>query len=336
MNGYVLAGALTIFGALPVTGGEEPPAVGGWQSANGNHRVGLDSTTRHGGKSAGCVQSTTDELGEEIFGGFQQLINARDYRGKRLRLAAFVKTQDVGGWSGLWMRIHGKRSPMAFDNMQQRPIKGTSDWNAYQVVLDVPDDAIDIALGVLQSGSGRTWIDDVSLEVVGDEVAVTATEARNGNSATQMSPEQVASLEKWVQAWPSKLENPSFEQDRLEYDLSLVQGAWEAEKPEEYASGYGRITKRIEGNKEMVTFYDSKGDVISQHTVDFDLEQSGRVLLFTFRNMEVTAGAGKGQKMSGSFSYIYAVNQRTFIEIVGALDGSNSRPRVTEWKRVGE
>jgi hypothetical protein len=338
MKSYVLAAPLIVLGVLATTRGEEPIAPGGWQKAGSRekYRVGLDRTIRHGGKSAGFVQSTADPLGEGAFGAFEQVLNAQDYHGKRLRLTAFVKTKDVDDWSGVWMRIDGRRPNAAFDNMQQRPIKGTTDWTAYEVVLDVPNDAIDIAFGVLQAGPGQTWVDDVLLEAVGDDVAVTQTEPENRDGSPERPPEQIAESEKWAQGLPSRLENASFEQSRLEYDLALMQGLWEAEKPAEYDSGFGRITKHLEGNKETVTFYNSNGDVLSQHTVDFNLEQSGRVSLFTFRNMKITAGESKGRAMPKgvSRSYIYTVNRGAFVEILGALDGSTSQPQMTQWKRA--
>jgi hypothetical protein len=62
----------------------------------------------------------------------------------------------------------------AFDNMQNRAIKGTQPWTAYDVVLDVPEDATGISFGVLLAGAGEVWINDVSFEVVGKDVPVTS------------------------------------------------------------------------------------------------------------------------------------------------------------------
>jgi hypothetical protein len=36
----------------------------------------------------------------------------------------------------------------------------------------VPADAARISLGVISAGSGETWIDDLNVEVVGDDVPV--------------------------------------------------------------------------------------------------------------------------------------------------------------------
>jgi hypothetical protein len=72
------------------------------------------------------------------------------------------------------MRVDKGTGPgVAFDNMQDRPIKGTTSWLRYDVVLDVPSDADDIAFGVLLAGTGKIWLNGIEFEVVGSEVPTT-------------------------------------------------------------------------------------------------------------------------------------------------------------------
>jgi len=47
-------------------------------------------------------------------------------------------------------------------------------WQRYEVVLDVPKEATIGAFGVLLSGAGALWIDDVKLETVSLSVPVTS------------------------------------------------------------------------------------------------------------------------------------------------------------------
>ena len=103
------------------------------------------------------------------FGTIMQRFSADAYRGQRLRLSAAVRPMDVAEWAGLWMRVDGEhRESLAFDNMQDRPITGTTDWTRYEVVLDVPDaGSTVIAFGVLLRGAGAIWMADVRLETVG-------------------------------------------------------------------------------------------------------------------------------------------------------------------------
>ncbi|HTS65104.1 MAG TPA: hypothetical protein VMH28_23935 [Candidatus Acidoferrales bacterium] len=95
------------------------------------------------------------------------------YKGKRVRFSGFVKANGVQGWAGLWMRIDVGNLLGGFDNMQGRPIAGTSDWTPYSVVLDVAQSATAINFGILLNGAGTVWLSGVRFEVVDTAVPVT-------------------------------------------------------------------------------------------------------------------------------------------------------------------
>jgi hypothetical protein len=71
------------------------------------------------------------------------------------------------------MRIDSGAQMREFDNMQNRPIKSTTDWRQYSVVLDVPNDATGIFFGILLDQSGEVWLNGVKFETVGADVPVT-------------------------------------------------------------------------------------------------------------------------------------------------------------------
>jgi hypothetical protein len=97
------------------------------------------------------------------------------------RRRAAVKSVGVNGWVGLWMRVDSGAVPgVAFDNMQGRPIKGTTDWQNYQVVLDVPMNATGIAFGVLLNKSVAVWLNSVKFESVGTDVPTTGVALQEG------------------------------------------------------------------------------------------------------------------------------------------------------------
>jgi hypothetical protein len=101
----------------------------------------------------------------------RRFLDSPAFRGKWVRMSAYVKTDGVEGQAGLRMRINGKeKTGLAFDNMMTRPVKGTTDWKKYDVVLDVPEDAEEIYFGFLVAGKGRGWVDDITLDVVDKDV----------------------------------------------------------------------------------------------------------------------------------------------------------------------
>ena len=107
------------------------------------------------------------------FGTLTQTFLADDYRGQRIRLRVQVKSRKVDQWAGMWLRVDTGEKIVAFDNMQRRPIKGTTDWHEVAIVLDVPDDATMILMGLLIQGRGKVWMDKLVFETVEEDVPVT-------------------------------------------------------------------------------------------------------------------------------------------------------------------
>ena len=140
-----------------------------------NYETGVDATMSYKGHPAAYLKSKSSVAsGDEGFGTLMQSFRAEQYRGKRVRFRASVKTETVLQGSGLWTRIDKGSEIVGFDNMQSRPLKGTADWQSFDVVLEVPNDATSISLGVLLTGTGAVWISNAVFETVGDDVAVTS------------------------------------------------------------------------------------------------------------------------------------------------------------------
>jgi hypothetical protein len=109
------------------------------------------------------------------FGTLMQQFTADQYKGSRVRLSALVKSHEVTEWAGLWVRADKGKDAVAFDNMQNRAIKGTTEWRRYEIVLDVPKDATGVALGILLTGPGEVWMNGARFEVVGSDIPVTSS-----------------------------------------------------------------------------------------------------------------------------------------------------------------
>lgn len=143
-----------------------------------DYRIGSDATVLHGGKASASLKAMNDPLGG--FGTLMQNAKADPYRGTRVRMSGWAKADNVADSAGLWMRVDGPdtgktQRSLSFDNMQERPIKGTSDWTRYEIVLDVPPESVEIAFGILLQGTGEVWLDDVQFTVVSTDVPTTNT-----------------------------------------------------------------------------------------------------------------------------------------------------------------
>lgn len=138
----------------------------GWFAAGSNpenYSFSLDTKTFHSGTACGLLEAKKEN--PTGFGTLMQNFTGENYRKKRMRFSAFVKTKKVTGWAGLWMKVEGAgHDSLGFDNMEDRPINGTTDWKQYEIILDVPEDSKLIAFGILLKGGGSVWIDDVKFE----------------------------------------------------------------------------------------------------------------------------------------------------------------------------
>lgn len=120
--------------------------------------------------------------GDAGFGTLMQTVQADAYRGKRLRLSAQLKAEDVGGAATLWLRVDAERGRVvAFDNMETRqadgPLSGSTDWLKRSIVLDVPAEAVTVNFGFYLRGTGSVWTRGLALDEVDASVPVTQDEA---------------------------------------------------------------------------------------------------------------------------------------------------------------
>jgi hypothetical protein len=127
------------------------------------YQAGVDADQAYLGHGSAFLKSKRPSV--DGFGTLMQSISAEQYRGNSVRLSGLVKSEEVTGWAGLWMRVDKGTEVLTFDNMQKRPIKGTTGWQRYYVVLDVPKDATRISFGILLQGPGQVWLNSTKFEI---------------------------------------------------------------------------------------------------------------------------------------------------------------------------
>jgi erythromycin esterase-like protein len=101
------------------------------------------------------------------FGVATGTLPIKDARGKRARFSGYIRTQDITtGYAGLWFRVDGApRQTLAFDNMNNRGVTGTTDWTRYEIDLPVAADATNINFGLILTGDGTAWFDGLAIQL---------------------------------------------------------------------------------------------------------------------------------------------------------------------------
>ena len=147
-----------------------------------DYQMGITTTAGSLGPEAFVIRAkpgVTSSLAE--YGTMMQMHKPGPFLGKRLKLTARMKSEGVQRMQ-LWLRVDGKRgagAPLSFYNMRDRPVRGTSDWKTYEIVLDVPEESVAVAYGFFVGGGrGTAWMDGLTLETVDDDVPVSVTGRR--------------------------------------------------------------------------------------------------------------------------------------------------------------
>lgn len=170
MRRIVGLAAAWILLAAPTARGEEG-RVDGWIKAGQDEEGYAIGTEEVDGGVVAYLRSL--DPAPRSYAALLQFFDAAEYEGRRLRMTARVRPEGVEDFCALFLRVDRDRRTVAFDNMADRPLSGSGDWRTCTLVVDVPDPADTIFLGVILRGEGKAQLDDVELEIVGREVPLT-------------------------------------------------------------------------------------------------------------------------------------------------------------------
>jgi AraC family transcriptional regulator len=137
----------------------------------GEYSVALERTLAYEGTGSGLLKSIAPNAQH---GTLMQSAAADSYKGKKIKLRAFLRSRDVIQRAGLWVRSNDAAGTvLTFRNCfspgaRQSFVRGDSDWRAAEISLDVPATAVELAFGVQMVGTGSVWIDNVTIEVTGE------------------------------------------------------------------------------------------------------------------------------------------------------------------------
>jgi hypothetical protein len=143
----------------------------------------------------------------EAVGNLMQSFRAKAYRGKTVRLRAWIRVDgtEAVDRAQMWLRVDRPNGRVGFlDDMDGRPVR-SAEWTACEIVAEIDADAEFVVFGVKSFGRAHVWVGDVSFDVVPDEKVtavrnyITRYHARLGDTVTSFrysGPEAVATVRK--------------------------------------------------------------------------------------------------------------------------------------------
>ena len=147
----------------------------------GGYEVGIDPASEASDKPSLTVRSVGTN-GPSALGVAEQSVTG--YGGRRVRFSGQLRAESVRGWAGLYLsesdfgQLIGLTLARPGAENQLPPgtaVPADGGWHEVSVVLDVPADALRIGFGLALIGEGQVWARELHFEIVGPEVAPTAT-----------------------------------------------------------------------------------------------------------------------------------------------------------------
>ena len=151
---------------LRFEGVREGATLRGWGGGPAE-TIHFDGTVVHGG--SGAARLERDAGSPSNFSTITKRVSI-DFGGQWLELRGFLRTEGVSEYAGLWLREDGPGGVLQFDNMQNRGVRGTTDWTEYTIRLPLDEKARTLFFGVLVAGEGKVWADDLQLLVDGKPI----------------------------------------------------------------------------------------------------------------------------------------------------------------------
>ncbi len=176
MTKKILKSVLLFITVIVLVSFDLPADWGKTGSKPDSYDMGIDKGMGQDGKNAATIKSIDKSI--KGFGTLMQNCLPDKYLGKRVRMTGSMKSKDIANWAGFWFRVDkaNSKTMLSFDNMYERAVKGTTDWKKYEIVLDVPANASNLAYGALVNGTGQIWFSNLNFEIVDNTVPVTGKE----------------------------------------------------------------------------------------------------------------------------------------------------------------
>ncbi len=199
-----------------------------------------------------AISVGTDSVGAEIsdsldslalksdpYGFVSQTVDAKDFRGKRVKFKVAILTENLKDSSNCRLRLTAHfLNDKPSQNFISDSIVMKNGWNYYEVSGDIDNDADLLNYGLLLAGLGSILIDDVSIEFENNNTEYNVTDNRELNSQELENLTALGKLLGYVRYF-----YPGFEVVELDWEKFALTGVQYIESAEDNTDLVNRLKK---------------------------------------------------------------------------------------------
>lgn len=196
----------------------------------GTYAAEIDTKTVYSGKQSLKISSVS---GTTKYGAFTIKIPAQ-FKGKTIRVEGFIKTENVSGDAGLFLRLNRDKAVLKYHDESYLKHQGTHDWKAFTIRQEYLSETNAIYVGGILNGEGTVWFDQLKVTLDGqpiDQVALREltpiekdTEFDSGSKFQLENPtvQQIKNLEILGKVWGFvKYHHPKVASGTVHWDYEL-------------------------------------------------------------------------------------------------------------------
>lgn len=229
-----------------------------WKKKNNDVDIRRDTKEKFQGEFSLNIKPTDKSQG--LYGVVKEINST--FNGKQITFKGYMKAVDVQS-SYFYLIVGNETNQFSFDLTE--PISGTTDWKEFKIVLPYTSEATRITVAANIEGQGEVWIDDISIQIDGQDIntlepidrAEVTDSGFNLESLSETKKEKLAMIGK---LWGFlKYYHPAVSQGNYDWDKELFKILHLADdldfsaKIEEWVSSLGKLEalKETEGSKEI-------------------------------------------------------------------------------------
>lgn len=245
----------------------------GWiKWGNSDYSIQIDTSIKYSGKYSTVISFKPESAGKSFNSVAYQLF--ANYNASSITLTGYMKTENViEGYAGLLLRVDGASEPIAFDNMYNRGIQGTTDWTQYEITLPFSVEAKKIYVAGILVGKGKAWFDKFEVFLDGKNISEVEQISKETLKADldkefdfgsyidlkNLTKKQIENLYKVGKVWGFlKYYHPEIGKGNFNWDYELIRIL-----PEVMSKDNNADVNRILKNQ-----IEKLGEVVSRDTVD--------------------------------------------------------------------